>query len=1172
MAESSMSTRQLPPHLSRPHPGDGTFLSQDGPRPGDGAFLLQQARQNRSTGQNQRSFGEPRGEPNGRSNRERNGAQDKGKGREANGYGNGDGRQQQHGESFSRPRQAKPPSSPRSGGFSSDRPPRSPRGPGGFSSRRDNSPPRHRLVAAPPSDLEAQLNAVKVPQLQQIAPLDPDAPPFTPGAAMLASELDEKPKEDGQAGGRGRGEGSKKQPKKKKQAKGGRDGKEGQDGEKSAQQQPVLTGRRAAFEQSTKLTGSKDKKTMNAGEQGRGATDVKGEKPERKKPVESDDLVTRLTKGLKSRPFVECPICFNAITPSQPIWSCLPPDRPPEPSKSQTLDPNPITGSTAASNHYSACYTPFHLDCIRSWSDRSLQEEDERIRQGLKDGEECMWRCPGCQKKRSEPIGLYKCFCGRLAHPPTLTSAPHSCGDSCGRKRPKCSHPCPLPCHPGPCPPCQVALVVPCPSHRTSITVKCSVATSNNAALSPVCDEQCDRQLNCGNREHRCPELCHFGPCKPCELKETVTCYCGEEHKRVACGWGKMSEKICVKADEDGSEDVWHGRFDCGRPCDRTYDCGIHPCPETCHPHPIASLPCPYSPTAITHCPCGATPLKNLPNFPRPDCVAPVPTCRNRCPKNRPCGHPCPRTCHTGECPPCHEEVVKTCRCGQSQLLVGCDALRERQEKGLGEVTCERVCKALRNCGRHECGRMCCPLWEQAKTRNKKQRTDDHDLYPDDDLHKCHLTCGKTLGCGLHTCPKPDHKGPCGRCLQASYDELICNCGRTIVYPPVACGTTISCPFPCRRPAPACGHPKTPHQCHEAVECPPCPYLTDKPCACGKEPSVKNIRCSQERVSCGQPCGELLPCGYHRCLKSCHRPGECDPCNQVCGKPKRICKHPCTAACHAPAKCPETDPCQAIVTQTCACGNLQNRTSCGASLGNPKSRELDQLKCNSECAVKQRNARLADALGIKPGEKGQEVYEEELRSFAGGNHGFVKMVENTFEEFFKGPRQSMILPHMPPAKRTFVMALAEHYRLTRELIDLEPNRSVQIRRRIDTRIPKPLLSAAVQPAPVPQSRLVTNLGSAWNRSTGPGASGSTGSAGGTAASVVSRASSGSGMTRLGSAAASGSGPNSAVPSARPSRVSTPSVPAPLMANQLSRELNRENAGGGDGGDDWDVDL
>ena len=61
------------------------------------------------------------------------------------------------------------------------------------------------------------------------------------------------------------------------------------------------------------------------------------------------------------------------------------------------------------------------------------------------------------------------------------------------------------------------------------------------------------------------------------------------------------------------------------------------------------------------------------------------------------------------------------------------------------------------------------------------------------------------------------------------------------------------------------------------------------------------------------------------------------------------------------------------------------------------------------------------------------------------------------------------------------MSLADTYRLGRELIDAEPNRSVQIRRRVDTRIPHPLLSVASVPtqrAPA-LSTLGTLKKSAW---------------------------------------------------------------------------------------------
>lgn len=87
---------------------------------------------------------------------------------------------------------------------------------------------------------------------------------------------------------------------------------------------------------------------------------------------------------------------------------------------------------------------------------------------------------------------------------------------------------------------------------------------------------------------------------------------------------------------------------------------------------------------------------------------------------------------------------------------------------------------------------------------------------------------------------------------------MICHCGQTIIEPPVPCGTRISCSYPCSRPPPPCGHPKSPHSCHEdPTPCPPCPFLTSKVCACGKN-TVPNIRCSQEKVSCGTACGKSV--------------------------------------------------------------------------------------------------------------------------------------------------------------------------------------------------------------------------------------------------------------------------------------------------------------------------
>jgi hypothetical protein len=115
---------------------------------------------------------------------------------------------------------------------------------------------------------------------------------------------------------------------------------------------------------------------------------------------------------------------------------------------------------------------------------------------------------------------------------------------------------------------------------------------------------------------------------------------------------------------------------------------------------------------------------------------------------------------------------------------------------------------------------------------------------------------------------------------------MVCHCGRTVLMPPIPCGTRLRCAHPCTRPPPACGHSRTPHACHDdATACPPCPFLTSKQCACGKK-AVGNVRCSQEKVSCGISCGKLLACGFHKCTRLCHG-DSCGPCANTCGKPRK---------------------------------------------------------------------------------------------------------------------------------------------------------------------------------------------------------------------------------------------------------------------------------------------
>lgn len=126
---------------------------------------------------------------------------------------------------------------------------------------------------------------------------------------------------------------------------------------------------------------------------------------------------------------------------------------------------------------------------------------------------------------------------------------------------------------------------------------------------------------------------------------------------------------------------------------------------------------------------------------------------------------------------------------------------------GFFVLRCEKVCRTLRHCGRHECGVKCCPV-----------ARDPMDV---DGIHICKLICGKKLPCGRHKCQAYCHKGRCGRCLEAILEDLSCPCGKTVLEAPLPCGTPPPrCNYPCTKPYP-CGHPPPPHTCHSG-DCPPC--------------------------------------------------------------------------------------------------------------------------------------------------------------------------------------------------------------------------------------------------------------------------------------------------------------------------------------------------------------
>ncbi|KAG2140668.1 hypothetical protein DEU56DRAFT_885849 [Suillus clintonianus] len=882
-------------------------------------------------------------------------------------------------------------------------------------------------------------------------------------------------------------------------------------------------------------------------------------KPPKPKAPLPDDLTSTLTRALSTHPYPDCPICFNPIRPEQPTWSC---------------------SSSDPSENLQCCWTTFHLKCIRAWASKSVKDLQDawRARGEERTGE---WRCPGCQAKREhvpsnyrQVLLIYSCFCYRIADPsPTRLVTPHSCAYPCSRVRASaCGHGCPLLCHPGPCPPCAVTVRKGCWCGRQVSTVRCSSLESPNSTTGISCGVTCSKPLSCGNPQHECSQVCHPGDCKPCLVTEVVACYCGKETRQVPCGDGKDRAVVCAVEGELG----WEGRYECDGVCGRPFACGVHTCEKGCHPPSFTPQRCPLDPSIMQTCACGRftlptveqhdrythqriTPTKSDPSDkdiayflgPRTSCTIPVPTCKQRCIKTLPdCSHQCGVSCHIGPCPPCTELIERTCRCGATKKMIKCgEIIKASENNEAGEVLCDRACIALRTCGRHQCNRICCPLASLAaaqKGKGKKRAGLLDELGVEEGgLHECDLPCGKLLSCGNHRCERKDHRGVCGVCLQSVYEDLICPCGRTAMEPPIPCGTVMTCSYPCARPSPPCGHSRVPHACHEGViiagadpnqaveasPCPPCPFLTSKQCACGKK-MVDNIRCAQERISCGSICGKSLACGFHHCERLCHA-DDCGTCTAVCGKSRKAClpaQHPCTQTCHAPAACPETEACLALVTLTCPCGLLRSSVPCS------QASSTANLKCTGECAIKKRNARLADALGISPekreGLQANVTYNDDLVIFARANGKLLGLAEKTFADFITSDKRTQVLPHMPPERRKFVHDLASIYRMDTQMVDQEPHRSVQLIRRVDTRIPTPLLSASL-PSPSPSPAVLGKLADLRApKAVSSVTSGSGGwarpqpkvaEAGGRWTSVVARPGSGSGSSSPAPGASSSSG-------------------------------------------------
>ncbi|KAJ2802503.1 FKBP12-associated protein, partial [Coemansia guatemalensis] len=744
----------------------------------------------------------------------------------------------------------------------------------------------------------------------------------------------------------------------------------------------------------------------------------------------SNTLAKRLTNGS-----YECMICCDKVRPRHATWQC------------------------------DNCWAVFHIWCVKKWARSSVNEPNAR------------WRCPGCQHARAAAPSHYVCFCGAARDPePARGCTPHSCGQICGRNRgPHCPHKCPLPCHPGPCPPCTaMAPEQFCFCGRLSYQPRCG------ADFDPIdgiksCGAVCGEMLGCGR--HKCEQPCHSGLCPPCAHQEQQQCYCGQHTRLARCGDGKPERTFIVREAGQPAESAT-GYYSCGEVCGEALDCGSHSCSRLCHPRADPSIlahgECPLDPARASACHCGKKLARDL-GSPRTACTDPVPSCGALCARQLPgCPHTCKEICHAGPCPPCTVQISAPCDCGSETFQVACCETRSTDER----PRCQRLCTKKRVCRRHQCSVRCCA----------SDHVDvDGVVVPSEriapgttDPHQCTLPCGRLLRCKAHRCTEPCHRGACPPCRNTGFEELACPCGRTRVFPPVPCGTTLPpCHHPCQRTR-DCGHLSLiTHECHpDTVPCAPCSMLVAVRCMCGAR-EMKNVPCHRSHAaSCGSICNKLLPCGGHRCTRSCHRPDEpClrgQPCKQLCGKPRKSCGHPCPLACHSPAMCDESHACETLVELKCACGRLSAKEMCGASAANPRSAQRT-LECNDVCKIAERNRRLALAFDLQDRAEAplsglvRATYSDDLLRFARANLSWVRDIEAKAAAFVGDRRRGALnFTPMKQAFRAFLHALGPFYGCRSRSVDREPQRSVCWDRSAHSTIPSILLSNAIRYARAPQ--------------------------------------------------------------------------------------------------------
>ncbi|GLI68797.1 hypothetical protein VaNZ11_013294, partial [Volvox africanus] len=202
--------------------------------------------------------------------------------------------------------------------------------------------------------------------------------------------------------------------------------------------------------------------------------------------------------------------------------------------------------------------------------------------------------CPPCrQPLREICVGRHG-----SVEMPCCERRPYRCNAACGRPLQCGNHSCALPCH-------VVADAIGSGTVVLTAATAAAEADGSDPRIPQACrqcEQPCVRARGCS---HICPLRCHTGPCPRCELQSRVACLCGKTMLQLPCYKLTGAEAKCAEGTSHllSCGKPCHRQLAyCPHPCMALCHSGVCPNPEGCSADVSVRCSCPNKRRAKWKC------------------------------------------------------------------------------------------------------------------------------------------------------------------------------------------------------------------------------------------------------------------------------------------------------------------------------------------------------------------------------------------------------------------------------------------------------------------------------------------------------------------------------------------------------------------------------------------